>query len=195
MAQQLRVAREWISGGRHGGLVERRGDDRIDAALQRELCRRHHRIDGGLAGPRIDSRRLDIRRRLRPARHAAHHRGRAGRSFRSADLDDLLPPLLLCDGPPQNGRVPDDQRPATIVQRRLAPSAGDRLWPDSGRVAHRDGQQGFVHRLDFISARKRPTGGSGTSCAIRLNSVIHAQAGIQELQRVRALTRFPPARE
>ena len=71
--------------------------------------------------------------------------------------DDSQVALAQLDGTAKDFRVPDDQRPANLMDQRLGPGADDDLRPDAGGIALRDCNQragrASYHRIVFSAGR------------------------------------------
>ena len=142
LGQQLGVAGVVVAGQMHGGLVERRGDDRVDLPCHGQVAGTENVGDGGRSGgggllsnrDAVGGRVLHVEQR-----HASRSICPVGGVLDQVELRGLPQPGR---GALQDAPVPDDKRPAAPEDVRVGECLQHDLGTDPGRIAHGDRQDG-----------------------------------------------------
>ncbi|MCD6058862.1 MAG: hypothetical protein K0Q89_2392 [Thermomicrobiales bacterium] len=132
----------------HGGLVERRGDDRVNLPGQSQIAGAEDIVHSGRSGGgALLADRDAVGRRVLQVeqRHAS---GLVGARFRIRDNGELREVSEPARGSLQDAPIPDHEWPAALEDNRMGQCLHHDLGTDPGRIAHGDRQQGsgvFTH--------------------------------------------------
>ena len=158
LGQQLGMTGVVKAGGKHGRLVQRRGDDRVHFTGHRHVAGREHIFDRGLAAGWRDFTpgtlgRIGIFQIDQGDRPWLIDRG--GRSAGIIDVQRL--DAEIRHGAFENAQVADDQRIAALVNVGMRQRLQHDFGADSRGIPHRDRQYRFlrVHPLLVLRERDR----------------------------------------
>src|SRR5215213_2580752 len=135
----------------HGGLVERRGDDRIDLPCHGQIACAEDVIDGGrTGGGALLADRDAVGRRVFQV-DQRHVPGLIGADLGVRDDVELRKLSKPPRGPLQDAPIPDHKRPAVLEDIDMSERLQHDLRTNSGRIAHGNGQEWFSRPRHLVS--------------------------------------------